>query len=195
VKDVRRFVTALILALGLLAACANGDGGADGGGGDGAQTVSAESYVRSICTSMQSFLTEVQDKSTDFTTNLDPTASLEEQKAGVVAFLDDIIASTAALIGQLEAAGVPDVDAGETVVAAMKDSFDQARAVLEQAKTQVQDLASDDPQAFAEELSAIGTSIQESLGEIGSSLDALDTPELSAAAEGEEACQAVAGLA
>lgn len=189
-----KVVVGLVLALSLLAAC-SGDGEEGDGGGGTAQGVSADAYARSLCTSIQSYVDEVTTLSTDFASGIDPAASLEDQKQGVLAFLDDVLESTGRLIDGVTDAGVPDVEGGAAVVAAIEDSFQQARSVLEDARAQVEAIPVDDPQTFADQLNEIGSTIQSSLGEIGGSLSALESAELTEAVRNEPACEAVASTA
>lgn len=196
-RNPRKLVVALVLALFALAACGGDDGdGGEGDGGDGGdQTVSAASYATRLCTSVQTYVDEVTTLSTDFAGGIDPAASLEDQKQAVLGFLDDVLAATDRLIDAVAEAGVPDVDGGEAVVTAIADSFQQARGVLEDARAQVEAIPVEDPQAFATELNEIGSTIQGSLGEIGGSLETLESPELTQAVQDEPACEAVSTAA
>jgi hypothetical protein len=181
-------VLGLAIALVLLPACSD-DGGGDGGA---APAVTPGTYVKSLCTSVQSYVDDITTLSTDFAAGIDPAASADEQKQAVLDFLDDALALTDALIDQVDAAGVPDVEGGAAMVEAIAASFQEAREVLEAARGRVEAASTDDPQAFAAELNEVGTTIQSSLGGIGGSLDLVDSPELAAAAEDEPTCAALA---
>jgi hypothetical protein len=189
VRKAVRIVGVSAAAL-VLVTCGEGNGG---GGGEG--TVSAETYAQSLCASMQAYIDEVTTLSTDFPATLDPSASLDEQRNAVLAFLDDVLAATDRLISGVEDAGVPDIDNGDQVVVALEATFAEARGILEEARARVETISVDDPQVFAEQLNAIGETIQASLGEIGSSLASLDAPELNAAVSDHPECAAVAGAA
>lgn len=186
----------LLLAL-VLAACSSDDNGSggDGGGGDAGsgQAVSADVYATSLCTGIQTYIDDVTALSNTFAASLDPAAELAGQRDAVVGFLDEVLTATDTLISDLEAAGVPDVDGGQAIVDAVGQSFDQARGVIDDARTQVQALALDDAQTFAAELGSIGTTIQSSLGGIGGALSALDSPELAEAVAAEPACAQLSG--
>lgn len=181
-------VLGLAMALVLLPACSD-DGGVDGGG---AQAVTPGTYVKSLCTSVQSYVDDITTLSTDFAAGIDPAASVDEQKQAVLDFLDDSLALTDALIDEVDAAGVPDVEGGAAMVAGIAASFQEARDVLEAARARVEAASTEDPQAFAAELNEVGATIQSSLGGIGGSLDLVDSPELAAAAEDEPTCAALA---
>lgn len=197
-------LVAATLALALaLAACSSDDNGGGGGGGGGvtgaseatgsAQTVSAEAYATALCSSMQTYIDDVTNLSNSFASTLDPSADLALQRDSVVGFLDDVLTITDTLISDLEAAGVPDVEGGQAIRDAVSQSFSQARTVIDDARSQVEGLSLDDPQAFATELGNIGGAIQDSLGGIGGSLSALDSPALSEAVAAEPACAQLSG--
>jgi hypothetical protein len=190
VRQPAKVLAGLAMALFLFSACSNdGGGGGDGGG----QTVPPETYVKGLCTSVQSYVDDITTLSTGFAAGIDPAASADEQKQAVLDFLDDALALTDGLIEDVDGSGIPDVDEGATVVAAIASSFEQARGVLEDARARVEAASTDDPQAFAAELNEVGASIQSSLGDIGGSLDLVESPELATAAEDEPACAALAG--
>jgi hypothetical protein len=182
-------VLGLAMTLILLPACSD-DGGGDGGD---VQTVPPGTYVKGLCTSVQSYVDDITTLSTNFAAGIDPAASADEQKQAVIDFLDEALAFTDALIVEVDAAGVPDVEGGAAMVAAIAASFEEARGVLEDARGRVEAASTEDPQAFAAELNEVGATIQSSLGEIGGSLDLVDSPELAAAAEDEPTCAALAG--
>jgi hypothetical protein len=182
-------VVGLAMALVLLPACSD-DGGGDGGGD---LAVAPGTYVKSLCTSVQSYVDDITTLSTDFAAGIDPAASVDDQKQAVLDFLDDALALTTALIDEVDSAGVPDVEGGEAMVAAIVASFEEARDVLEAGRARVEAASTEDPQAFAAELNEVGATIQTSLGEIGGSLDLVESPELAAAAEDEPTCAALAG--
>ena len=195
-------VAGLVLAVFAMAACSNDDGGGGGGqtggetGGETggqATTVSTDTYVSGLCTTMGTYVSDVQSITNEFTASLDPTAALEDQKTVVVTYLEDVITATETMISEVEAVGVPDVDNGEAVVGAVQDSFQQAQAVLEDARSTVEGLSVDDPVAFGNALIDLGTSLESSLAGVGDSLGALDSQELSEAAAAAPACSQFAG--
>jgi ElaB/YqjD/DUF883 family membrane-anchored ribosome-binding protein len=211
VKNRWKLVAGTLLLALVLAACGGGDDNESGDSGTtgttattGATsttgdtgstggTVSPEEYVKTVCTSMSTWVNDVQTMSNDFTTNLDPSADLQTQKDAIVQLFDDMLGATDTLISSLQSAGTPDVDNGDQIQAALSDSFEQARTALNDAKTQVEKLGIDDPAAFATELGNIGTAIQSSMSGITGSLGGLQAPELEQAAAQEPACQAIAG--
>ena len=161
------------------------------GNGDGEGIVSAQTYAQRLCANMQSYIDEVAMLSTDFAGELDPAAELDEQRDALLAFLDDVLVATDRLIAGIDRAGVPDVDDGEEVVAAIGDTFSEARAILVDARGQVEAISVDDPETFADQRNEIGETIQASLSEIGSSLASIDAPELTTALSADPECAAL----
>jgi hypothetical protein len=188
VRKAVRIVGASVLTL-VFVACGNG------GGGDGDGTVAVGTYAERICANMRSYFDEVTTLSTDFAAEVDAAASLDKQRNDVLALFDDVLEATDRLISSVDDAGVPDIDNGEEVVVAIDETITEARGVFEDARSEVETISVENPQAFAEQLYAIGETIQTSLDEIGSSLAAIDVPELNAAANDNPDCAAVAGAA
>ena len=206
-KNRWKLVAGLVMLALALVACGGGDGeeGGDTGtttgttaeatGGDtgtSGGTATPEEYVKSVCTSMSTWVNDVQTMSTEFGSSLDPSADIQTQKDAIVGLFDDMLAATDTLISSLDAAGTPDVADGDQIRSTLSDSFEQARTALEDAKNQIDALSVDDPQAFATELTNIGTAIQTSMNGITGSLSGLAAPELEQAAANEPACQQMA---
>jgi hypothetical protein len=186
-------VAVLVLAVFAMAACSNDDSGGGGGATGGetggqAATVSTDTYVSGLCTAMGTYVTDVQTITDDFTSSLDPAAAIEDQKTAVLTYLDDVITTTETMVSDVQAIGVPDVDNGDAVVAALQESFGSAKAVLEDARSTVDGLSTADPVAFGKALIDLGTSLQTSLGDVSDSLSALDSQALSEAAAAAPAC-------
>ena len=206
-KNRWKLVAGVVMLALVLVACGGGD---DEGGGDpgtttgttaeatgeatgtAGGTATPEEYVKSVCTSMSTWVNDVQTMSTEFGSSLDPSADIQTQKDAIVGLFDDMLAATDTLISSLDAAGTPDVADGDQIRSTLSDSFAQARAALEDAKNQIDALSVDDPQAFATELTNIGTAIQTSMNGITGSLSGLSAPELEQAAANEPACQQMA---
>jgi hypothetical protein len=177
---VARIVGASVVTLGFVA-CGNGDG---------AETVSAQTYAQRLCANMQSYIDKWAALSTDFAGELDQAAELDEQRDDLLAFLDDVLVATDRLIAGIEQAGVPDIDNAGEVVAAIEDAFAEAREILLDARAQAEAISVDDPQMFVDQRTEIGETIQASFGEIGSSLASIDAPELTAALSDDPVCAA-----
>ena len=182
-RKAARIVGASVVTLGLVA-CGTGDGDGDD------DAVPVQTYAQRLCANMQSYVDEWATLSADYAGELDPAAELDEQRDALLAFLDDVIAATDRLIAGVERAGVPDIDSADEIVAAIEQAFAEARDVLVEARAKAAAISVDDPQRFANELNDIGETIQASLGEIGSSMETIDAPELTAALNDDPICAA-----
>lgn len=170
-----------VLALGLLvAACSKGGG----------PTVSAEVYVKGMCTEISNWVDGIQTMTDDMSSGIVPGSSPEELKGVLGSYLDDVIAATQEARDAVDAVGVPDVDNGEEIASKVVGVFDQAITALQDARDKVDGLPSD-PQAFSDAASQLGSDIQTQMTDIGSSLDSLDSSAVDEAANNEPACQAL----
>jgi hypothetical protein len=182
----------VVAGLLLLSACSSGgDGGGGGTPSSAPQKVSAEAYVKDLCGGIQTYLTDVQTLSSNFSSSIDPTASAQDQAAAVGSFLDDVISKTDTLVATVKAAGVPDVDGGQEVATTLTATFQKVSDALQQARDKVDSLPTGDPAAFATELTNLGTEIQSSLSGIGNSLGTLSSSQLDQAFSAEPTCQGI----
>jgi hypothetical protein len=151
--------------------------------------VSAEKWVRSICTALGDW----EDALADARANQDPEATKpDELKETVVAYLDEVTEATNTLLSDLKKAGTPDVDNGKAVARVFRKGFRQARDTFADAANAAEDLDTDDQAQFDEEVAEIVTAIEEGATEIGATFDEADSeydvPELDEAFEAEPAC-------
>ena len=174
------FLTLLISLMAFAAACGGSDDSTDeavppvteattAAAEEEAEAVPASDWANSVCTSVSDWQQEIQSGTPDFSNVTDA----EEAKQTIADYLESVATATRAMIDQVRAAGTPDVEAGETIaedfqnaLAPVADSFDQARADVEA-------LPTDDPTAFASEVSAIGTTLSEAGTQAGTAFDEL----------------------
>jgi hypothetical protein len=184
----------VLAAVGLLAAAACGGGGGDEGAGDGAsETVAAETWMGDFCAALDSWQTELTEGAPDLASVTDVAAA----KDSVVSFLDGAAASTQTLVDEIEAAGVPDVADGEAIATEMRDAIASVGNDFSTARDDVEGLSTDDPAAFAADLSEIGTTLTEAGSAAGATFDRLaeqyPAADLDAAAQDAAACESVLG--
>jgi hypothetical protein len=194
----------VVAGLLLLTACSKSDNGGGGGGTTTAsgstttsappQTVTAEAFAASVCGGMNTYLSDIQTLSTDFSSSLDPTGSPQDQLNAVAGYLDSVVAATDDLVTSMQAAGVPDVDGGQEAADALSSAFTAARDALQSARDQVDSLPTDDPAAFAAALTQLGTDIQTSMTGVGDSLGSITSSEIDQAFQNEASCQSLVGV-
>lgn len=178
------------LALAAVAALAIGCGDDDDDSGDSGETATADSYVSAVCTAFSDLgqvLTEGQAELAQLS-----TASPEEGKDALVGFIGDAVGAVESARGEIEGAGVPDVEGGDEVASTLNTALTDLQTTFEEAQASAEDLTVDSPQAFASEAQEIGTAVTEATGEIGAGLQEIGTnEELETAAAEAEACQSV----
>jgi hypothetical protein len=183
----------VLVPLGILAgACSESGGGANGEAD--AETVSAEAYATGVCGAIAHWVEEIQGLNEDLQANLDPS-SIDALKDAMITFLNDVIASTDAVIADVEDVGVPDVEDGDAAAQHLLTGLRDSRGVFESARDRVEAMSTDDPAAFGEELQTVGTDIQTSMSTIGEDLGQFESPELDEASEDIPECDEVAAAA
>ncbi|MDQ4095084.1 MAG: hypothetical protein M3174_02615 [Actinomycetota bacterium] len=151
-------------------------------------TTSAEEYVSTLCTEMQNWLTRLQEGQAQVQESVQPGSSPQDGQQALAAFFDSAIAATDQLVTAVQNAGVPDVEGGEQISEELTSRFEEARAALESARAQVDQLPVDDPEAFRAAAEDLGASIQSQLEAIGQALSTLSQPELDQAASTDPTC-------
>jgi len=178
------FLTLAAAAALAVSACGDDDGG--GGGGD---TVSASDYANDICTAFLGWRDDIQKRQTDLQEGLSPGISPQEGKDALAGFLGDAVTASDDLVDEVEAAGTPDAENGEEAAAALQQAAQDARDELDKARQNVDDLPTDDRQAFGAAASQLGNGVKTALEGVGEGLQDIDSDELDKAFDEEEACQ------
>ena len=157
-----------------------------------AKEVSAEKWVKSVCTSLGDWaedLAAAQEGVDRSETDLDQT------KDNLVAYLDDVTDATDALLKRLKKAGTPDVEDGKGVVTAFRKGFSQARDTFADAADDAESLDTDDTSQFEEDVVDIQDAIAAGADDIGATFDEADekydVPELDDAFEAEPSCSGI----
>lgn len=178
------------LAVVAVGAFAIGCGGDDDGDGD--ETVSADEYVSSVCTAITDMVDVLQGGQAELQNAL--TSDPEEGKDLLVGFLNDSADTLESTRDELEAAGVPDVEGGEQIAETIPAAFGDLQSSIEDAAAQAEEVSTDSPTEFIEQIEAVGKTVQDAGGQVGESLNELaSSDELEAAAEEADACQQLAG--
>jgi uncharacterized protein YceK len=175
-------ISALIAALAL-AGC----------GSSSTKKVSAESYVRSVCTSTASWYHSVQGAAASLQTKVHSSPSISSVKTAYVSFIDTLLHATSRTEQQLRAAGAPDVKNGKGVATEVVRAFDRARRGLESAASLVRKAPTSSSSAFQTAAGGVQATIQRSLASM-SSLAPQKNPQLHAAAQKEPSCQQLRAL-
>lgn len=186
-RPVRTALVVLALAA-LVSACGSGGGG---GSSDSSSGVSAAQYVKGICTAVGPFERDVAARSNAL--NSAKLTSAAQGKKAVQDFLTAVSSDTDRALTKLQAAGTPNVSNGKTISTTIVGAFKQLKTAISTALDQAKNLSTSSPQAFQKGATALGGTVQSSLGGISTSLGKLKSAELEKAAAKEPACTALSG--
>ena len=172
----RRLMAAAVVAIAL-GAC----GGDEGGNG-----VEPRRYARDVCGAASGWVSTLAGRAGQL-------GGGEPSRETFTAFLDDAIASTDRLIGQVRQAGVPEVDGGQEFSDSLVASLGEVRTAFGDARERVADLPEritdpDDQQVFVEELTRILDDVQNAGRLIVQDLQQETPTELDQAIEDEPTC-------
>jgi predicted lipid-binding transport protein (Tim44 family) len=190
-RFARRWALVATMAV-LLSSCGGGGGGSGGGGGvafGGGSKVGAQQWIKSACTSIGTWVRDIQKRVSGVTSQTPNSA--EEGKKAITDFFEAVIADTGRLVDELRAAGTPDVDNGDQIETAILTALGNAKSALEQARTRVEGLPTNNPQAFLKAIQTMSQAVQGAFQKAGQQFSNLRSPELEAAAAKEPACKAI----
>lgn len=160
------------------------------GSSSSSSSVSPGTYVKAICNAVGPFEKDVQKRSSAL--NLASISNASQGKTALQGFLNAVVSDTDSAIAKLKAAGVPDVNNGQKISAALTGAFTRLRSALHAAATKAGSLPTDNPTDFKNAAQSLGTTVQSSMASIGSSLNGLQSSDLEKAAASEPACKALA---
>jgi hypothetical protein len=189
-----------VIAFALLTAACGGDGsstpssgdttgGETSGGSEPVGSSSAEEYATGACTAINDWITSITTRASGLAVEqTDPAAG----QGFMLEFLDGVITDTDAMITEVEALGVPDVEDGEAASTALLGALSQVRDLYQGLRDSVADLDTSDPTAFATALSELTTGLDSGSGDVGSALDEFQNGDLAAAFQATPACAELA---
>jgi hypothetical protein len=188
---VNRLALAAVLCIAVLGIAACGDDDDDDAS---TETVDAQTYTGTVCTTIGDWVTAIQAGAQE-TTQLPQDATAEQGKEAITGFIDDSLAETTTARDALADAGVPDVEGGEEVADALVSVFDDAVGIFEQASADADALPTDSDQAFEQAATELGDTTEQSLREAGAALDELQaSEELRTAAQDSPECEQLGAL-
>lgn len=183
----RSRLVALAVAVPVVLGACSGGGGGDNAANNAPKKVTAATYAKGICTTMQTWLDAIQSGGQAIQ-DLPSDASITDRQTALATYLDGVVAATGALVDGAKAVGIPDVDGGADFAGKIEGAFEDAKTALEDARAQVDQLPTDDPTAFQNAAQGLGGSVQTSVTAIGGSISTLSQPDLDQAFSSEPAC-------
>jgi hypothetical protein len=157
-----------------------------GGSSSASSGPSASSYVKTVCTAVKGWVSDIETGSGKL--NSATITSAAEGKTAIENFFGDAINDTSQVVTKLKAAGAPNVSSGSKISTMLISTFTQIQATLNKGRTQAQALPTNDPAKFKSAGDSLASTVQSSLTQIGNALGNLKSPELEKAAAKEPAC-------
>ena len=178
-----RGALALLIVATLFAGC----GSSGSSKSSGSAKVSAENYVRSVCSAISPLEHDVVTRSSALnnTTATDATHA----KKTLQGFLNAVEQDSEHALARIRSAGTPDISGGTTVATTIVRAFTELRDAMRVAATKSNSLPTSSAASFKTAAQALGTSVKGSLNHIDAS--GLSNPELEKAAAGEPACKSL----
>ena len=185
----RRVFAVGLVVLGLVVAACGGGGGSKSSGG-----VNTSTWSSDVCTAVKSWQSDVQKGGQDVQAAVQPGTAPDEGRRVLVQFLQQAVQVTDRMLGQLKAAGSPDVSRGSEIATDLRNGLGQARTALQDAESTAEKLPVDDRAKFAAAATQLGTSISQAFDAIGKTFDGLNKkyngpPELDKAFNSQAACK------
>jgi hypothetical protein len=160
------------------------------GGCGGSSGPSPGAYVKSICTTLGAWKSDVQSASTRLQTSIPATASLVQGKQEYVSFVAALSTATARAAAGLKGAGTPSVSGGSQIAGSLVTAFTQATSNLAAAAAQAAAIPTTSAGAYQAAASGVTAQIRQALAGM-TSVTPRKNPQLRSAALKEPACQAL----
>lgn len=180
----RRRSGALTLTLALVAAVALAGCG-------GSSSVSATTYVKSICTALDSWKQQIQTAGRSLQASGIATASPATAKTQYLGFVTTLVSATRHTTAALKAAGTPSVKDGATIAGGLSGAFDRGSQGLAVARSRAAAIPTTSASAFETAATGVTTQIRSALQNIAT-ITPRSSPQLRAAAAKEPSCRALA---
>jgi hypothetical protein len=171
----------VIVAALALAACGSSSHG---------NTVSAQSYVNSVCTAVNAFAADLTARAKAVAPAVATASSATQRKAALQQYVGAVITDTRAAVTRLRAAGTPQVSNGATVAATLVNAFEQVETTYTKARRQVAALPTGSVSAFESGVTSIIEDVNRSDADVSKHVSAIrNQASLKAAAKKSPACQ------
>lgn len=165
--------------------------GAAGCGSSSSGTVSASAYVTSVCRAVGPLEKDIRSREGQLASTLSSIKSASQGKTILEGFLQAFSADTGRALSKLRAAGTPGVASGAKISHAMVSVFQRLDTAVKAATSEAASLPTSSPSAFQAGAAKLGTTVESSVGNIGSSLSNLRSPQLQKAASKSAACKSI----
>ena len=175
----RAITLATVLATVVLASSCGGDD----------DSVAVGDYANDVCTALKGWSSDLRDRQEELQQSATPGASAESDRDSLEQFVDGAVEATDKLVQEVEDAGEPDIDKGGDVADAFRSAATDTREKLDQAKDDIPDIPTDNPQDYRSAVDAFVTNLRGTLEGIDEHFKDVDAPELDTALDKASACQ------
>lgn len=158
-------------------------------------TVSASAYAGQVCTSVASWLHNIQSRAGALEGELGKQTAPATSKRALEGFIAVALADTESAASALRGAGIPQVANGQKIATTLVAAFERAHATLAQLKSKTAALSTKSASVFASEAKQIASSVQALPLTLGSGVAGLNSPELNKAAAESATCKSVGARA
>jgi hypothetical protein len=179
---------AFLLAAGVLAFAAAGCGGGDDSGSSGTDP---DTWAADVCGALTTWGDDVKSKSQALSSDLQSSGDLKGVKDKLVAFLDDVQASTQEMVDDVKAAGPPAAEDGTRVQEDLESGLTEARDALNHAADTAGELDTSNPSAFLKGVQNLAQQVQDELTATAQHFKSLESTagDLDEAIKDEPACE------
>lgn len=186
----------LVVFVAVLSFLAAGCGG--GGSNESAQPAQPEGtppaeWVTTVCGALDDWQTSLQQEAKGLPQQVLQAGNPEDAKKEITDFLDQVVDETQTMVDTVDEAGKPAVDAGERVRTAVHTRLLKVKAAFENARRQVDNVPTDNPQAFQQQLTQIGQDLAAQGQALGDVLGSANQKPLRDAIQNTEKCQSFNG--
>lgn len=158
----------------------------------GSSNVSPTTYVKSICTALGGWKSQVQSAGRTLQSSGRATASPASAKAQYVRFVSSLVDATRQTTTSLKRAGTPGVAGGEQIASGLSGSFQRGGQGLATALSHARAIPTTSTAGFESAATAVTGEIRSALQNIAG-ITPRSNAQLRAAAGKEPACRALAG--
>jgi ABC-type Fe3+-citrate transport system substrate-binding protein len=177
----RLLAAALAVAVLAVAGC---------GSSSNPSSVSAASYVKSVCTAATTWKNAIQSAGSQLQSQAS-SKSLPKTKSAYVSFVSSLVSATGAAQSQLSSAGAPSVSNGKRISSTLVGIFTNAKHSLTQALSDAQAIPTGNAKDFQTKAAAVQGDVRSALAAM-SSVTPEKNPALHAAAANDPTCKTLA---
>jgi hypothetical protein len=171
--------------------------GCGGGGGSSYSGAKPEAWAANVCGGLSDWAQGLQAGSRQLSADLRKAKSIPEVKSKFVAFIENAQSSADTMIAKVKTAGPPAVKDGDKLQQDLEAGLQQARESFARAVLRAKALPTNNPRAFSDGVTQLGSDVEKELTAIGETFNNLGgkykDKTLDAATSKEPACGKLSG--